>query len=144
MFRKRNCIHSLSLSHVLFARCLYSLPFPIIRIMYCIILSLVMFEQSVTTLSGWMPVNNSWLRLRQYLASAPALDKYDRIWRQTDRVIQSSYHHTERINNSFTHWQRPMLVFLAIFISHHQLLLYQRCRSINRNSDALFMRMGIL
>ena len=47
--------------------------------MYCIILSPVMFEQSVTTLSGWMPVNNSWLRLRQYLASALALDKYDRI-----------------------------------------------------------------
>ena len=113
MFRKRNCIHS---------PMRFLLPHPIIRIMYYILTSaLFAIKQRVT--SAWEPVNNSRPWLRRYLAPAPVLDKYDRIWRETDRVIQSSYHHTERINNSFTYWQRPMLVFLAIFISHNQLLL---------------------
>ena len=117
MFRKRNCIHSLS--NALFTP--LALPLSIIRIMYPLV-----FKQRVMRVmchSTLSPVNNSWLGLAADLARAPALYKYDRIWREPDRVIQSSYHHTERINNSFTYWQRPMLVFLAIFISS----LYQLC-----------------
>ena len=73
MFRKRNCIHSLS--NALFTP--LALPLSIIRIMYPLV-----FKQRVMRVicpSTLSPVNNSWLGLAADLARAPALYKYDRI-----------------------------------------------------------------
>ena len=74
MFRKRNCIHSLS--NALFTP--LPLPLSIIRIMYPLVCGrqAESYERFVPLFLS--PVNNSWLGLAADLARAPSLYKYDR------------------------------------------------------------------